>query len=71
MEYFVQVLEVCISETPHYKSSLPLFNGVHLENEHVFHLLLLSTLIRRKEGSLSTLCLAEQDPEHLLCTATV
>lgn len=52
MEYYQEVLEIYISEASHYKIFLPLFNGVYLEKECVFHLLPLNILIRRKKESL-------------------
>lgn len=51
MEYYLEVLEIYMPEASHYKISLPLFNGVYLENEHMFHLLSLNISIRRKKSS--------------------
>lgn len=38
-----------MSEASHYKISLPLFNAVYLENEHMFGLLPWNILIGRKK----------------------
>jgi len=52
MEYYLEVLETSMFEASHYKICLPLFNGVYLENEHMFHLLPLNILTGSKKEAL-------------------